>query len=54
MLVQYVCDMVVIVIAVFKAGQFVVKAPLVVGMVTTLGCGSSTIFWLSYLGFDLW
>ncbi|CAN7988390.1 unnamed protein product [Ixodes hexagonus] len=54
MLVQYVCDMLVIVIAVIKAVQFVVQAPFVAAMVTVLGCGSCTVFWVAYLFSDLW
>ncbi|XP_029851478.3 E3 ubiquitin-protein ligase MARCHF3-like [Ixodes scapularis] len=54
MLVQYICDTLVIGIAVFKAIHFVAQAPLVAAIVTVLGCGSCTVFWLAYLSLDLW
>ncbi|XP_077550350.1 uncharacterized protein LOC144163305 [Haemaphysalis longicornis] len=54
MLTQYICDSVVIVIAVAKSTEFMAKAPLVVGMITALCCGMCAIFWIVVLLLDLW
>ncbi|XP_077523872.1 uncharacterized protein LOC144134960 [Amblyomma americanum] len=54
MLTQYLCDTVVIVIAVVKAVEMVVQAPLIIGMVTALCCGTCAVFWVSLLFIDLW
>ncbi|KAK8785192.1 hypothetical protein V5799_008444 [Amblyomma americanum] len=53
MLTQYLCDTVVIVIAVVKAVEMVVQAPLIIGMVTALCCGTCAVFWVSLLFIDL-
>ncbi|CAN8003750.1 unnamed protein product [Ixodes pacificus] len=54
MLVQCVCDFLVMVIAVSEGTEFVARAPVLAAMVTVLACGSCVVFWFVYLLADLW
>ncbi|XP_065306842.1 E3 ubiquitin-protein ligase MARCHF2-like [Dermacentor albipictus] len=54
MLTQYLCDTIIIVIAVVKGVEMVIQAPLVMGMLTAFCCGSCALLWITLLFMDLW